>query len=160
MGPIRNPDSKTNVKFFWISNNWPKLILKTPNNTWYLQELMDATSFWLEKVCLPTIGICGIIGNLIAICVYQTGANKFNTIFYKLLNCLLTLHIFYIGFNLVNIFGLHSEQKTFEYVYSYALYPMPSMLLHASTFMTVLLAWHRFKAADVVSKDMYWDGTR
>ena len=113
--------------------------------------MMNATSFWLEKVCLPTIGICGILGNMIAIFVYQTAGNKFNTIFYKLLTALLTVHIFYIGFTLVNTLGLYLEQRVFEYIYSYALYPLPSMMLHSSTFMTVLLAWHRFKAADQVS---------
>jgi hypothetical protein len=27
------------------------------------------------------------------------------------------------------------------------LYPLPSLMLHTSTFLTALLAWHRFKAA-------------
>ena len=33
-------------------------------------------------------------------------------------------------------------------VYSYFLYPLPSLMLHSSTFLTVLLAWHRFNASD------------
>ena len=32
---------------------------------------LEYASFWLEKVCLPTVGICGIIGNLSAIAVYN-----------------------------------------------------------------------------------------
>ena len=38
--------------------------------------------------------------------------------------------------------------KFFIMSYAYILYPMPSLMLHTSTFLTVLLAWHRFYAAD------------
>ena len=34
-------------------------------------QLLEYASFWVQNVCLPIVGICGIIGNLSAIAVYK-----------------------------------------------------------------------------------------
>jgi hypothetical protein len=33
--------------------------------------LVENAFFWLDRVCLPTVGICGIVGNLSAIAIYR-----------------------------------------------------------------------------------------
>jgi hypothetical protein len=38
------------------------------------------------------------------------------------------------------------SRESFLLFYSYFFYPMPTVMLHSSTFLTVLLAWHRFNA--------------
>jgi hypothetical protein len=55
----------------------------------------------------------------------------------------------YIIFTLSNVAGLRNgTNDNFERAYASALYPLPSLMLLASTFLTTLLARHRFRAAD------------
>jgi hypothetical protein len=37
------------------------------------------------------------------------------------------------------------DNDTFNLLYANGLYPVPSMMLHTSTYLTGLLAWHRFR---------------
>ena len=110
-------------------------------------KLISDTSFWLEGVCQTIIGIAGIVGNITAISIYWTSVNKFYTIFYRLLIGLLFVHTVYIVLQITVYFGRYHGSSLFHIVFASALYPLPSMMLHSSTFLTVLLAWHRFSAA-------------
>jgi hypothetical protein len=109
---------------------------------------MGVTSFWVEGIGQAFIGILGIIGNVLAISIYRAGGNKFSSIFYQLLICLLLVHTGYISLSLFMFLGRKIGGKYFIMSYAYILYPLPSLMLHTSTFLTVLLAWHRFCAAD------------
>jgi hypothetical protein len=42
----------------------------------------------------------------------------------------------------------HGTNDNFEKAYAMGLYPLPSLMLHASTFLTTILARHRFRAAN------------
>jgi hypothetical protein len=66
----------------------------------------------------------------------------------QLLICLLLVHTSYISLSLFMFIGRRIGGKFFIMSYAYILYPLPSLMLHTSTFLTVLLAWHRFCAAD------------
>lgn len=112
------------------------------------EQIMGSTSFWIEGVSQAIIGTLGIIGNVVAISIYRAGGNKFSTIFYQLLICLLLVHTGYISLSLFMFMGRRIGGKFFIMSYAYILYPLPSLMLHTSTFLTVLLARHRFCAAD------------
>lgn len=103
---------------------------------------------WLTGILQTIIGLVGIIGNLVAIMVYLAGGQKFRTIFYRLLLCLLLTYTMYVVLTLTSFFGRNFGDPVFFQVYAHFLYPMPSMMLHTSTFLTVLLAWHRFNASE------------
>ena len=118
------------------------------NSSQIEETAIRATSFWVEGITQAIIGILGIIGNVVAISIYRAGGNKFSTIFYQLLICLLLVHTGYISLSLLLFLGRKMGGKVFIVSYAYVLYPLPSLMLHTSTFLTVLLAWHRFTAAD------------
>ena len=46
-------------------------LCETQDTSEHEDNALEYSSFWLEKVCLPTVGIFGIIGNLSAIAVYK-----------------------------------------------------------------------------------------
>ncbi len=102
---------------------------------------------WLMGILQSIIGLIGIVGNLVAIMVYLAGGPKFRTIFYRLLISLLLTYTAYVVLTLTSFFGRNFGDVVFFQVYAHFLYPMPSMMLHASTFLTVMLAWHRFNAS-------------
>jgi hypothetical protein len=37
------------------------------------------------------------------------------------------------------------ETDAFTHAYAHGLYPLPPLMLYTSTFLTSLLAWHRFR---------------
>jgi hypothetical protein len=79
---------------------------------------------------------------------YFAGGKNFNTIFYRLLTCLLLVQTCYIVFTLTNLAGLWNKTNdNFEKAFAMGLYPLPSLMLLASTFLTTILARHRFRAA-------------
>ncbi len=117
-------------------------------NTAEEDHVISSSIFWVEGVGQTTIGALGIVGNVLAMCIYRAGGPKFYTIFYQLLICLLFLHTSYISLSLIMSFGRQMSGKVFIISYAYFLYPLPSLMMHSSTFITVLLAWHRFSAAD------------
>ena len=106
------------------------------------QSLTEGTSFWLEGILQTTFGVFGIVGNAIAAKIFCGRGSKFNTIFYKLLICLLFTQTFYIGFSVLIFWGLFVKDNfSFNQMFSNGLYPLPSLMLHTSTILTVSLAW-------------------
>jgi hypothetical protein len=69
------------------------------------ESAMDTGSFWIEEVFQTSIGILGVLGNLVAVTVYLAGGKKFYTVFYRLLICLLFTHTGYIVLTLISFFG-------------------------------------------------------
>jgi hypothetical protein len=84
---------------------------------------------------------------LIAITVYLQGGLKFYTIFYRLLVALLIAQTCHLISSLSIYIGQRMDIYWFQLAFSYFLYPVPSMMLHISTFLTILLAWNRHEAA-------------
>lgn len=123
-------------------------ICNQSTNTPEEEYIISSSIFWVEGVLQTTVGILGIVGNVLAMCIYRAGGPKFYTIFFQLLICLLLLHTSYIILSLVMSFGRQISGKVFIISYAYFLYPLPSLMMHSSTFITVLMAWHRFRAAD------------
>lgn len=123
-------------------------ICNESTNTPEEEHVISSSIFWVEGISQTTIGVLGIIGNVLAMCIYKAGGPKFYTIFYQLLICLLILHTSYISLSLVMSFGRQMSGEIFVISYAYFLYPLPSLVMHSSTFITVLMAWHRFSAAD------------
>jgi hypothetical protein len=108
---------------------------------------MRDTKFWTEDVCQTAIGVCGIVGNILAIAIFISGGKKYATIFYRLLMCLFIANTFLISFTLVNYYGQKTDNQIFNILFVYGLYPVPSLMFQTSTLLTVLLDWHRFNAA-------------
>ena len=113
------------------------------------ERILDDSKYWLEGVSQATVGIIGILGNIFAMKIFLTGGTKFNTIFYRLLVSLLFTQTFYVCFSLGIFLGQYHENVLFfNKMFANGLYPVPSLLLHTSTILTMLIAWHRFKATD------------
>ena len=109
-------------------------------------------SFWVEGVCQFILGTIGIISNLLAIPILCH--KRMNTIFSKLLICLLVLHTVYLGCVLVievmwpawNDNPKRLSEAWFIFIFSYGLYPLKQLMRYSSTFFTTLMARQRFLA--------------
>jgi hypothetical protein len=114
------------------------------------ERILTDTKYWLEGVSQATVGIVGILGNIIAMKIFLTGGAKFNTVFYRLLVSLLFTQICYIIFSMiVFLCQYHNNVFFFNLVFTKGLYPLPPLMLHTSTLLTMQIAWHRFKATNV-----------
>jgi hypothetical protein len=103
----------------------------------------ETSSFWLEGVLQTTFGILGIVGNLFALKIFCGKGNKFGTLFYKLLTCLLIVQTCFLGSSIGIYWGLSAKTNfTFNKMLLNGLYPMSFAMLHASTILTILLAWY------------------
>ena len=110
------------------------------------ERILNNWGYCLEGVSQATVGIFGILGNIVAMKVFLAGGNKFKTIFYKLLVCLLFTQTCYVGFSLIIFLGqYHKEVYFFNLMFANGLYPLPSLMLHTSTILTMMIAWHRFE---------------
>ena len=110
----------------------------------------------LEGVLQFTVGIIGIISNLLAIPVLCGSCMK--SIFNKLLICLLILHTIYIISSLVTVVIwppwntnedntiLSSTPLLFITLFRFVLRPLNHMMLFSSIFITVLMARQRYLA--------------
>ena len=113
---------------------------------------IQAFSFWMEGVCQFILGTIGIIFNLLAIPILCH--KQMNTIFSKLLLCLLILHTLYLGCVLLIEVMWPSwdddpqriSESWFIYIFSYGLYPLKQLMRYSSTFFTTLMARQRFLA--------------
>jgi hypothetical protein len=108
------------------------------------ERILTDTQYWLEGVSQATVGIVGILGNIIAMKIFLSGGAKFNTIFYRLLVSLLFTQTCYVIFSLtVFLCQYNSNIFFFNLMFTSGLYPLPSMMLHTSTLLTMQIAWHR-----------------
>ena len=113
-------------------------------------EDIQHVSFWVEDVCQLTIGLIGIISNIIAIPTLCSREMK--SIFNKLLICLLVLHTIFISGVLLTqtmwpareSFGKSNDW--FIILFSFVLYPLEQLMLYSSTFITILMARQRYLA--------------
>ena len=109
-------------------------------------------SFWMEGVCQFTLGTIGVLSNLLAIPILCH--KRMNTIFSKLLLCLLILHTLYLGcVLLIEVMWpawdenpQRISESWFVYIFSYGLYPFKQLMRYSSTFFTTLMARQRFLA--------------
>ena len=67
------------------------------------EALVSQIVFWFEGVFQTQIGILGIVGNITAMLLFMKGGKNYDTIFYKLLTCLLSTQTAYIFINQVSI---------------------------------------------------------
>ena len=103
---------------------------------------LKSVSFWLEGVVQAVVGVVGIVGNIVAMKIFLSGRNKFNTIFYRLLLCLLLSQTCFICLSLFTFLVLYKKTNFyFNLVFSNGVYPLPPLMLHISTILTVLMAW-------------------
>ena len=116
-------------------------------------EYIQTLSFWMEVVFQFTIGIVGIISNLLAIPILCSPSIK--SVFNKLLICLLILHTVYISSVLLieaimwEVWKSESDTRIDAWniiLFSFILHPLKQLMLYSSTFITVLMARQRFLA--------------
>ena len=113
------------------------------------ERILTDTKYWLEGVSQAVFGTVGILGNIIAMKIFLSGGDKFNTIFYQLLVILLFTQTCYVSFSLT-VFLCQNNDNIFFFnlLFTKGLYPLPSLMLHTSTLLTMQIAWHRFKATN------------
>eukprot|EP00095_Tigriopus_kingsejongensis_P004803 maker-scaffold182_size278544-snap-gene-0.12 protein:Tk04803 transcript:maker-scaffold182_size278544-snap-gene-0.12-mRNA-1 annotation:"fmrfamide receptor" len=106
---------------------------------------VKVVGFVLDVMCQSSLGILGILGNLLAIYILVRG-KKLQSNFNKILTCLLAVHTTYI----INSLTLEIYKQTggipFDIIFSNVLYPCKSMLLYTSTFLTLFMARERYLA--------------
>ena len=117
----------------------------------HIQVLLNV-HLWFEGVFQITVGIIGIISNLLAIPVLCGRCMK--SIFNKLLICLLILHTFYIISSLLTV-AIWPPWKINEddtnplwsiTLFRFVLRPLNHLMLFSSIFITVLMARQRYLA--------------
>ena len=109
-------------------------------------------SFWIEGVCQFILGAIGILSNLLALPILCH--KRMNTIFSKLLLCLLILHTVYLACVLLielmwpawDDNPQRISESWFIFIFSYGLYPLKQLMRFSSTFFTTLMARQRFLA--------------
>ena len=116
------------------------------------KELIQNVLFWTESVFQIMVGVFGIFSNLVAIPILCCSSMK--SIFNKLLICLLLLHTIYICGVLSTVIiwqrlenGAQGISNVcLSILFYYVLYPLPSLMLYSSTFITMLMARQRYLA--------------
>ena len=112
-------------------------------------EQIHGFSFWIEGVSQFTLGAIGILLNLLAIPVLCR--MRINSIFNKLLICLLILHTVYISCILLiqsmwpawDDDPQNISETWFILSFSYVLRPLQKTMRYSSTFFTTLMARQR-----------------
>ena len=94
---------------------------------------------WVDLVTKDAVSILGIIGNIVLIAVRMQ--SHMRTTFSKLLVALAVFD------TLTLVAGLmYSSLKNSKKIYSYILWPLGHFVITASTFMTVVIAYERYRA--------------
>ena len=118
-------------------------------------DQIQAFSFWIEGICQFTVGIVGIISNLLSIPILSSAGMK--SIFNKLLICLLVFHTVYIVCVLLtetfmwkasndNTNSQSISVSWFIISYSFVLHPLQQLMRISATFFTILMARQRYLA--------------
>ena len=115
-------------------------------------DQIQAFSFWIEGICQFTVGIVGIISNLLAIPILCS--SKMKSIFNRLLICLLSLHTVYLICVILSEImwpawddNPQSLSKVwFIFSFSYVLHPLRQLMRYSSTYFTALMARQRYLA--------------
>ena len=116
-------------------------------------QTIDSARFWLEGVFQFIVGSIGIFSNLLAIPILC--GRGMQSIFNKLLICLLILHTVYIFSSLVaeamwqpweNDNPQDSTPFWLIILFSFVLHPLKQLMLFSSIFITILMAKQRYMA--------------
>ena len=115
-------------------------------------EDLHTLTFWMEGVCQFTVGSIGIISNLLAIPILSSPG--MNSIFNKLLICLLILHTIYISSVILteSMWPVwkddpHNSFDAWVFIlFSFVLHPLKQLMRYSSTFITVLMARQQYLA--------------
>ena len=113
-------------------------------------EQLKTFSFWVEGIVQCSLGLVGIISNLVAILVLSN--SKMKTVFNKLLICLMCIHTVFISVVILNemMWPTWDDKPTylsgafFMYLLTYILDPLQQILRYSSIFITAVMARHRF----------------
>ncbi|XP_023336386.1 FMRFamide receptor [Eurytemora carolleeae] len=109
------------------------------------ERLMSGLSFWLEGVLQSIICLLGCIGN--AVSIFLLSRRDLSNSFNQLLATLATFDLIYLATMLLEAlrrFGL--ESRVHLYSFPYFLYPLNSISLTGSIYMTMAIAIERYIA--------------
>ena len=115
-------------------------------------EQSQTFSFWVEGIMQCSLGLVGIVANIVAIIVLSSP--KMQSIFNKLLICLMSVYIVVMS---VAIFDeviwpawvdkpRYISGEFFLYLFTYTLRPVKQTMRYSSIFITTVMARHRFLA--------------
>ena len=115
-------------------------------------EQSQTFSFWVEGIIQCSLGLVGIVANIVAIIVLSSP--KMQSIFNKLLICLMSVYIVVMS---VAIFDeiiwpawvdkpRYISGEFFLYLFTYTLRPVKQTMRYSSIFITTVMARHRFLA--------------
>ena len=115
-------------------------------------EQLQTFRFWVEGIVQCSLGLVGIISNLVAILVLSN--SKMKTVFNKLLICLMCIHTVFISVVILNemMWPTWDDKPNylsgafFMYLLTYILDPLQQILRYSSIFITTVMARHRFLA--------------
>ncbi len=108
--------------------------------------MADAVAFYLGIVAQSCVGVLGICCNLMAMHVLAS-SKKLRSSFNAILACNLLLHTLYIVASLAHEAYKHADGHVVGHVlFTWLLYPVKPLLLHASTVLTVVMARERYNA--------------
>ena len=113
-------------------------------------EQLKTFSFWVEGIIQCSLGLVGIISNLVAILVLSK--SKMKTVFNKLLICLMCIHTVFISVVILNeiMWPTWDDKPNYlsgaflMYLLTYILDPLQQILRYSSIFITTVMARHRF----------------
>ena len=115
-------------------------------------EQSQTFSFWVEGIIQCSLGLVGIVANIVAVIVLSSP--KMQSIFNKLLICLMSVYIVVMS---VAIFDeivwpawvdkpRYISGEFFLYLFTYTLRPVKQTMRYSSIFITTVMARHRFLA--------------
>ena len=122
-------------------------LTKCPIWTYEDFELLDSFRFWVGGVLVCCVAVLGLALNLLAIGVLFRRFSAKN-IFNQLITSLFLFDSIFLASQLINAFrwNFNLSTETHVLLFPYFLYPMTSISLTASIFMTVGIAHERYTA--------------
>ena len=118
------------------------------------REEIENVQFWVDEVFQLVVGCIGIISNLFAI-LMLLNTKMIESMFNKLLTCLLILRSIYIASEMLIEIMYHSFHHDTEHItqtassmyFYYLLQPVGKFMQYSTTFVTVLMAYQRYLAS-------------
>jgi hypothetical protein len=93
-------------------------------------------------VLAGALGLFGVALNLLGLSLLLT-SRRLRSVFNSMLSALLLLHTAYILVSTTLVLRMWTESYFLDLLFTHFLYPLKPMLMHAATFLTVLMARER-----------------
>ena len=117
--------------------------LDTANCSCLSSTVVDMTTFYMDRVTLPMVGVVGLVGNIAAIVIISRKERR--STFHQSLITLAIIDLLFVSIILCDIF-CDTTSKLYIYMFPYFWNPLKNILMFWETFLMMSIATERFLA--------------